>query len=806
MKSNLLTFPSFPRRTCFTHLRHYGAAIGIFLLGTLISFIVFNFYQEQDQKRTREEFDHLADIRLFFVKEILEGTVAQLDYGKHFFDASPHAISKDDFHSFFHYSLTLYPNLRIIGWAEADDQTFFKTAEPTLQFSNLDRLTDSSAFQRFPMNYEAWAPPETPLTISQNNYPDFLAELNQSRHAEKIIISRTVDYLQNTRKTGFFLMRSIFTAEHPLDPIQKKQLKGTLIGFSSFEDIFNQMSAHIKSVGINIDIFDVTAGIDHLLASHTATVLTDPPHLSDEEQEEQEAWSRYHILKLGNRIWKLNATPTLGFIHQHTSWKYWEVLIIGMLISGLTAFYFLILTNQRILIEHEVEKRTEELTSTNQMLENEIHERHRIEDDIIKGRHYLQKKHEALEYLTKFTTSELQSGINEVIFRTASVLEIDRVSIWFHEVRDQIPILSCKGLYILSSNTFSDHLEFSSAHFPHYFQDLESHTYLIIPSPTNAEVNQELASYLTAFHIISKLDIPIVFEGRLLGVLCCEETRGHREWLLEDRHFGQTIADVIALMIEQSARRKAEKALQQSETRLIKAIHEAKAASDAKTEFLTIISHELRTPLNAIIGFVQCILMGMDGPLNDQQQATMQKVEKSSLHLLTLINDLLDLSKIEANKMELESAPHDIVEIIHSCVEDVRPMAEQKQLPFQLEIPLPHLLIEVDKMRIRQVLLNLLSNAIKFTKQGSITVRLINHPHQIEIHIIDTGIGLTIEELAKIFRPFAQADSSITRKYGGTGLGLVISKKIIDLHGGKITVKSKKDGGSTFIVTLRKTQ
>lgn len=168
MKNNLFTFPSFPRRTAFTSLRHYGTALGIFLLGTLISFLVFHFYQEQDQNRTRGEFDHLADIRLFFIKEILEGTVAQLDYGKHFFDAS-HTISKDSFYTFFHYSLTLYPNLRVIGWAEAEDRAFFKTAKPMLQFSNLDRLTDSSAFQRFPMTYEGWAPPETPLTISQSN-------------------------------------------------------------------------------------------------------------------------------------------------------------------------------------------------------------------------------------------------------------------------------------------------------------------------------------------------------------------------------------------------------------------------------------------------------------------------------------------------------------------------------------------------------------------------------------------------------------------------------------------------------------
>lgn len=242
------------------------------------------------------------------------------------------------------------------------------------------------------------------------------------------------------------------------------------------------------------------------------------------------------------------------------------------------------------------------------------------------------------------------------------------------------------------------------------------------------------------------------------------------------------------------------------EKRLIKAMREAKAASQAKSEFLTTISHELRTPLNAIIGFDQCLLMGMDGPLNEQQEATLKKVEKSSFHLLSLIDDLLDLAKIEANKMELEIMPQDIVELMKSCTEEVQSLAQQKNLLINLEISKPFLLIEIDRMRIRQVLLNLLSNAIKFTEEGTITITLVHFPHRIEIHIADTGIGLSSEELSKIFRPFTQADSSITRKYGGTGLGLVISKKIIDLHGGKITVESQKGHGSTFIVNIPKTQ
>lgn len=593
-------------------------------------------------------------------------------------------------------------------------------------------------------------------------------------------------------------------------------------------------------------------------------------------------------------------------------WNSWEFSIIGILISGLMASYFLMLVNRRILIEEKVNERTNELATINSILQQEIHERQRIEEDFTRTQKNLQRRHEALEYLTKLTTSEPQHAIHEVILRTASVMQIDRVGVWFYETVDQTQILSCAGLYILSTNSFSDHLEFTSTYFPHYFYALSKQFHLILPSPRDAELNKELASYFAVFHITSKLDIPIVFEGNLLGVLSCEETRGHREWPLEDRHFGQTIADIIAIMIEQAARRKAENALQESEERLrfltqkaidgiisvndkeeiiswnfgaqrmfgysememlgkslqvvipqngffleeistkpmelkgqhkdghlfpveishtrwekgdayfdtiiirditerkenerrlIKAMREAKAANEAKNEFLATISHELRTPLNAIIGFNQCLLMGMDGAVNDSQYTSLKKIEKSSFNLLSLINDILDLAKIEAKKMELEIMPYNIVDIVISCVDEMQSFAKQKNLELSLSVDKPFILVEMDKVRIRQVLLNLLSNAIKFTEKGSIKVALLNYPNQVRIQVVDTGIGLSLEELEKIFHPFSQADSSITRKYGGTGLGLFISKQIIDLHSGSIGVESQKAEGSTFSITLPK--
>lgn len=592
-----------------------------------------------------------------------------------------------------------------------------------------------------------------------------------------------------------------------------------------------------------------------------------------------------------------------------------ELAIIGFVISLLMSSYFLALVNRRMLIEQKVQDRTNELGIINTILQQEIHERQRVEEELVSKQNALQRQHDALKYLTKLTTAELRSSIHEVILQTATVMQVNRVSVWFYDNKDPAQILSCYGLYILSTNSFSNDLKIDSTYFPRYFEALSQHSHLILPSPEDAEINKELASYLAAFHINSKLDIPIVFEGKLLGILSCEETRGYRNWVLEDRHFGHTIADIVAIMIEQSARRRAEKALKESEERLrfitqhsidgiisvnsldqiiswnygaeqmfgyqeeeiinkslrsvilqndffikegnsakpiemkgrhrdghlfpveisqtrwesekiyvdtiiirditerkeyekrlIKAMRDANTANASKSEFLATISHELRTPLNAIIGFNQCVLIGMDGPITPSQQESLKKIEKSAQHLLNLINDILDWSKIEAKKMEIEVFPQNIVELIVSCVDEMQSLAQQKNLVIDLSIDDAFILVEIDRMRIRQVLLNLLSNAIKFTEKGFIKVALFNKPNQVEIQIIDSGIGLSPEEISKIFHPFSQADSSITRKYGGSGLGLVISMNIMNLHKGTITVESQKGKGSTFSIILPKSQ
>jgi len=217
-----------------------------------------------------------------------------------------------------------------------------------------------------------------------------------------------------------------------------------------------------------------------------------------------------------------------------------------------------------------------------------------------------------------------------------------------------------------------------------------------------------------------------------------------------------------------------------------------------KSMFLASMSHELRTPLNSIIGFTGWLLMGMVGELNEEQRRQLTMVKFSSHHLLDLINDILDISKIEAGKVKLTIEKFEIAEVINDVVSSVLPLAKDKGLELIYDIP-KGIVLNSDKRRIKQILMNLASNAIKFTDQGNvkIEVKLLNNK-DLEVNVSDSGIGMKKEDVDKLFQPFQQIDMSSTKSHEGTGLGLYLSKKILELLHGDISIKSQLGIGSVF--------
>jgi len=288
------------------------------------------------------------------------------------------------------------------------------------------------------------------------------------------------------------------------------------------------------------------------------------------------------------------------------------------------------------------------------------------------------------------------------------------------------------------------------------------------------------------------LAVPMVREGRLIG--CLAVTRNQPgDFPAETIELLRTFATQSALAIQNA--------------RLFHEIEDKsrqlEAASRHKSEFLANMSHELRTPLNAVIGFSEVLLQKMFGELNEKQDEYLKDIYASGQHLLSLINDILDLSKIEAGRMELAPAPFHLPTALENAVTLVKERAGRHGIALQLDIDPQLGELVGDERKVKQVLLNLLSNAVKFTPEGGgISLKASRTDGAVEIAVTDTGVGIAPEDQAAIFEEFRQVGSDDARKLEGTGLGLTLAKKFVELHGGRIWVQSELGRGSTFTFTL----
>lgn len=235
---------------------------------------------------------------------------------------------------------------------------------------------------------------------------------------------------------------------------------------------------------------------------------------------------------------------------------------------------------------------------------------------------------------------------------------------------------------------------------------------------------------------------------------------------------------------------------------LAAAMVKAQESDRLKSAFLATMSHELRTPLNSIIGFTGVILQGLAGPLNEEQTKQLHMTQVSARHLLALINDVLDISKIEAGQLEIVKRPFDMRQAIENVLRVAQPLLQKKDLLLRTSIGLNVGTINQDRRRVEQVLINLVNNAIKFTERGEVNIECQIRDGRLETCVRDTGIGIRLEDMPKLFKPFQQIETGLARNHEGTGLGLSICKRLVTAMGGEISVESQWGVGSTFTFTL----
>lgn len=424
----------------------------------------------------------------------------------------------------------------------------------------------------------------------------------------------------------------------------------------------------------------------------------------------------------------------------------------------------------------------------------------RLLDETERGRQQLDKRAAELETVAKVSTAaaairDPQSLLRSVVDLTNYNFNLYHTSVYLLEKTND----SGEILKLAAASGKIGHKMLEKGHFIRFKEQQSklsqiAHTqevYITTDLDNNAP-NFLGFSYLPK--VRSEMIIPMVVADKFVGIFDVKSENPHR-FSEDDFHTYTTLASQTAVALQNAQ-------LYEEQLRTVERLREL---DHLKSSFLANMSHELRTPLNSISGFTQVMLEGLDGPLSTEMKEDLELIDKNANHLLTLINEVLDMAKIEAGQLSVTMGPANLYQVLEDVIKSTKSLARENNLTISLENNIPKdLIIMADDMRIQQVMINLIGNAMKFTQEGGVFIYAEKDKDLIRIKVVDTGMGIPPDLLETIFQAFSQIDTSTTRKTGGTGLGLPISRRFIEMHDGRLWAESSGQAGegSAFILEI----
>jgi len=387
--------------------------------------------------------------------------------------------------------------------------------------------------------------------------------------------------------------------------------------------------------------------------------------------------------------------------------------------------------------------------------------------------------------------------MKEATRRVAELLQVSKVGVW--RLDDKSCAIECLCFYDAASGKHTGGDTVTCEDNPDYFNIILNGKTLCLSDARRDPVMAGFGEdFLNRHGERALLDAPIRTGRGVRGILCCEHSGSTRQWSAEEASFVSAVAQYVAVAhLADSAETLA--------SQLRTALRTAQSANTAKSAFVANMSHELRTPLNGVLGMAQAL--AMNGDLNPDQQAGVDTILSSGQQLLGVLNDVLDLAKIEAGRLELAPEAASLTEVLSTCCALFEPAAQAKGLAFESRVKDLPARLEFDPVRVRQCISNLVSNAVKFTDEGAVVIETSARPEdngcwRVTIKVSDTGCGIDADMQARLFERFSQADNTSARRFGGTGLGLSITRELAQRMGGGVSVSSEPGRGSVFTLTF----